>query len=61
MVRDRRITKTCTGVAVADFSLCLHVYRRHLGDVHRYPTEMMAFHAEMASAPTCDTYGVRRY
>ncbi|WP_149753175.1 hypothetical protein [Rubripirellula obstinata] len=33
-----RITIACTGVAVADLSLCLQVNRRHLGDAYRYPT-----------------------
>ncbi|KAA1257236.1 hypothetical protein LF1_53850 [Rubripirellula obstinata] len=36
--QQSRITIACTGVAVVDFSLCLHANRRHLGDACRYPT-----------------------
>ncbi|KAA1257055.1 hypothetical protein LF1_56170 [Rubripirellula obstinata] len=54
-----RITIACTGVAVADFSLCLHVNRRHLGDAYRYPTEPRTFTAFLAPCgayPTPDLH-----
>ncbi|KAA1257002.1 hypothetical protein LF1_57000 [Rubripirellula obstinata] len=43
-----RITIACTGVAVVDFSLCLQVNRRHLGDAYRYPTKPRTLAASLA-------------
>ncbi|WP_162273241.1 hypothetical protein [Rubripirellula obstinata] len=56
-----RITIACTGVAVAHFSLCLHVKSRHLGDAYRYPTEPRTLAARLAPCGAQPTHDQTRF
>ncbi|WP_149753172.1 hypothetical protein [Rubripirellula obstinata] len=51
-----RITIACTGVAVARFSLCLHVKSRHLGDAYRYPYLCCGMHS--TAKPKTSVHGL---